>query len=303
MSVAVLDHRIQESGMRSGLWLSLALSLCACGEDNSGTLDDGGASSGGSNGNSNAGTAGSNGSMDGGGTGSSSGGTSAGTTGSGTNAGSTGDAGEECGSLLRAIVRDMKDDHPDFETFSGQNAFLGIVQNQLGTDNKPVYAHAGATSQTTSPQNFAQWYNDAAGVNMPITVDLEFETASNGNFVFDDQEFFPIDNMGFGNDGRDHNFHFTTEIHTKFSYRGGEEFTFTGDDDLWLFINGKLAIDLGGLHQPRSATIDLNARAGDLGITVGQTYRMDIFHAERHTTQSTFRIETSIECFEAPEVD
>jgi fibro-slime domain-containing protein len=102
--------------------------------------------------------------------------------------------------------------------------------------------------------------------------------------------------MGFGHEGFAHNFHFTTEIHTRFEYQGGETFTFTGDDDLWLFINGRLAIDLGGLHPSLSATVDLDAQAATLGITPGHEYAMDIFHAERHTDASNFRIETTIEC-------
>ena len=71
----------------------------------------------------------------------------------------------------------------------------------------------------------------------------------------------------------------------------------TGDDDLWVFINGKLALDLGGLHSQQTGTIDLDASASKLGITKGQNYPLVLFHAERHTVDSNFRIETTIGCF------
>jgi fibro-slime domain-containing protein len=121
-----------------------------------------------------------------------------------------------------------------------------------------------------------------------------------GTYVYDDPDFFPLDGMGFGNEGLPHNFHFTTEVHTTFEYKGGETFTFTGDDDLWLFINERLAIDLGGLHPALSATVDLDASSTTLGIDPGQTYRMDIFHAERHTDASNFHVETTSRCFVIP---
>jgi fibro-slime domain-containing protein len=68
----------------------------------------------------------------------------------------------------------------------------------------------------------------------------------------------------------------------------------TGDDDLWVFVNGRLAIDLGGLHPPASSTLDLDAAASALGIVAGQQYSLDLFHAERHTEASNFRVDTTL---------
>jgi fibro-slime domain-containing protein len=106
--------------------------------------------------------------------------------------------------------------------------------------------------------------------------------------------FFPIDGQGFGNEGQAHNFGFTFELHMEFAYKGGEVFTFSGDDDLWVFINDRLAIDLGGLHPEQPEVLDVDAAAASLGLVVGETYPLDLFHAERHTNESNFRIESTL---------
>ncbi len=204
---------------------------------------------------------------------------------------------DPCNEILAATIRDMQQAHPDFETFTGDNAFTGIVESDLGDDGKPVYAHSGGTAQTTGPGEFFQWYHDVPGVNQAIEIQIPLTETMPGVYSFNDPAFFPIDNQGWGNEGNSHNFHFTTEIHLSFTYKPGQVFTFIGDDDLWTFINGKLAIDLGGLHPALTGSVDLDAQADVLGLTPGMTYSMDIFHAERHRDQSNFRIETTIDCF------
>jgi fibro-slime domain-containing protein len=203
------------------------------------------------------------------------------------------DTNNRCGKTLTGTLRDFKDDHPDFEKFLGDDR--GIVKTDLGSDKKPVYASATTTPTTTGKANYDQWYRDVDGINLPSAFAITMSDSGGGVFTYTNSEFFPLDGKGFGNQGREHNFHFTYELHTTFFYKGGEKFTFTGDDDLWTFINGKLAIDLGGVHGAEDSTIDLDARAGELGITKGNVYTLDFFFAERHTSQSTFRIDTTLD--------
>lgn len=194
---------------------------------------------------------------------------------------------------LRTVIRDFSDQHPDFELpLSGTIDDRGIVRDQLGMDDKPIYASSSVTLTTTGRANFEQWFNEppTAFVDLALTRSPDFP----GLFVYRNNSFFPIDNQGIGNEGRNHNFHFTLETSFRFRYVGGEVFRFEGDDDLWVFVNRRLAIDLGGLHASEKGEVELDRVAADFGLVRGEVYPLHLFFAERHTTQSNFSVETTI---------
>lgn len=278
------------------------LGLSGCGSDGEGSKVSGGNGGSAANGGSAGSSSGGSGNF--GGTFNTSGGTSNGGSSSGGSAG-----GGKCDPNLTGLVRDFKaaeepGGHPDFQAFTGSQASVGIVRDQLGADLKPVYASSGPYSgsqgqQTTSQERFDQWYRDTDGVNQTVQFTLTLTEGPNGISSYENDEFFPIDGQGFGNyqayENGLHNYHFTFELHTEFAYNGGEVFTFKGDDDLWVFINKKLAIDLGGLHSELTDSINLDALADEFGLEIGGTYALDLFHAERRIEASRFRIDTSLE--------
>jgi fibro-slime domain-containing protein len=191
--------------------------------------------------------------------------------------------------FIDATIRDFKADFRQFEgTIGGLET--GIAAATLDGDEKPVFSGGSFISVPDGAASFNNWFRDVAGLNISLVKSLEFEDVGGGYYQFEDTSFFPIDGEGFGNEGRANNFHFTTELDLDFTYEAGQTFEFTGDDDVFVFINNALALDLGGVHGAISDTIDLDT----LGLTVGQNYSMKVFHAERHTSESNFKVRTNI---------
>ncbi len=219
---------------------------------------------------------------------------------------------------FRGVSQSGSPTHPDFDARGGTGITFGMTGARLDGEGRPTFGGAVVGgSGALDADSFRDWYRDSSR-NVPIFGTLTLDrVVGTDSYQYDAGAFFPLDGRGWTEPGAIgesypdalpavHNYSFTTEIHTWFVYGGDEHLEFRGDDDVWVFVDGQLCLDVGGLHGPESGVMDFGSPslAGDARqiaivdacrarLEVGHVYELVVFHAERRCCGSNFRLTLS----------
>ncbi len=219
---------------------------------------------------------------------------------------------------ISGIFRDWKLDEVSFfnNPMGASSGHQGMIEPVLtGPDYKPKLTKdpSANTLNATKLEEWFQTYTFPDGTTNDTCIDLYMTKGYDGRWTFDSDDmggFFPLDDFDNPNNikyldrtdpndatGTMHNFHFSMEMHMQFVYHEGIalEFDFRGDDDVWIFVNNILAIDLGGLNNKASDTLYLDDDREKLKLVDGELYNLDIFFAERNPVGSNLLIRTTMD--------
>ncbi len=124
------------------------------------------------------------------------------------------------------------------------------------------------------------------------------DTLNPGFYPVDDFEYLdsahtiknPKNDKYVEHQGCRHNYSYAMKVTAQFQYVKGQYFEFRGDDDVWVYINNRLVVDIGGCHNPEKGAVNLDT----LGLVEGETYPFHIFYSERNATGANFKMRTSI---------
>jgi len=188
------------------------------------------------------------------------------------------------------------------------NANTSTKWNDGGSDNGffPLdkYDDDGS-GKTWGRQSINQWCgkdDGTAGLNYGAN-DICREWEKNGGVKSPTAARKTAENKNIKN--KLHNYGFSAAGSGAFKYNeaNNDRFEFVGDDDMWIYIDGQLVADLGGVHLAAPAKIDINeyakktgpwsSRPGDVWAP-NSMHAVNFFYMDRNTDGSNFKLKLSL---------
>ena len=211
------------------------------------------------------------------------------------------DSNKTCGGLVKGMVRDTlvnglparvdSADYPWKMCSAAHEIEKWFVPQVVGMDARgATYTNAVCRDIDLTLDEEGFWLADIT--NPTDCNDPEHP----GFYPIDDFEFLDeahtVRNPKYDHDisGCNHNYSFAMKVSAQFKYVRGQYFEFRGDDDVWVFIDNRLVVDIGGCHNPEEGAVDLDT----MGLVEGKEYPFHIFFSERNATGSNFKMRTSI---------
>jgi fibro-slime domain-containing protein len=208
----------------------------------------------------------------------------------------------QAGSTLTGYFFSVPDNNaqdPDFERAIDGGSVTGEVQNQLGPNGLPVVSAYGASySGPSGPITMVnalgelQWWTPSAQYGITYLGQATASLPFNYNSMYVSN--FP---NGFASGNGNDSTNFLTAMWVgSFVAPSSGTITITSgsDDDSWIFIDGKLVVDNGGIHGLAAAPTSIT----DLSPGV---HTIDIFYADRHTTGAEFYLSSTVNFSAVPE--
>ncbi|MFG0275440.1 MAG: fibro-slime domain-containing protein [Phycisphaerales bacterium] len=220
--------------------------------------------------------------------------------------------------------------HPDFgkNPAAGDAHSMGNVADTLDADGCPVFTGAGsvvATSWTdnagrqihpslfdaaqgdvagswgaadngaiASVNSFRQWFRDVPGMNTSAPFGLQFEYDEGaGAWVFDESKVKTNQAIIGGGSNSNFEYSFALNLTVRHHAGDGDYIELSGMDDMWVFVDGKLVADLGGVNHAETMFVPLDR----LGLVDGQKYDVKIFMTERIKQRQHLRVVLAADFF------
>ena len=221
---------------------------------------------------------------------------------------------DECVNMYDLSLRDRLEER-QFEWsscgYERSEIEQGLVAYELGANYLPVLTR-GNFIPNKGLGKAERWFESVEGKSEEYTgtFKLKYQVKDTTEFSFASDKFYPIDGAEFSKgdlvnrDGHNHLFTMNLSLPFKTMASGSESFTITADDDTFVFIGSKLAIDMGGVHEATMGRFEIRDN-GEVyagvggeelaysGITVGKDEDsvIRIFHADRDSRESIFSIQ------------